>query len=103
MHRTDGRATTIDVTDLYLASYLLLNGCRLMKVECIPSGGVLSCSMTFSHISIPGLEDRFFDQSATVNLAHFRTAYNQINGHVHQAKKNYDRERRTAAREGDEA
>jgi hypothetical protein len=34
--------------------------------------------------------DTWFAKEAVVNLWAFRTAYNQINSHVHQAKKNYD-------------
>jgi hypothetical protein len=94
MYRTDGRATSLEVTDLYLASYLLLKGCRLVKVECVPTGGAVSCALTFSHPGLPAYEDAFHAQSATVNLIQFRSAYNQVNGYVHQAKKSFDRARR---------
>ena len=99
MYRADGRATEITVTDLYLASYLLMSGCPLAKVECIPTGSALSCSLFFSHQRVPDLEDAFFEQRAVVNLTQFRTAYNQVNGLVHQAKKSYEREQRRSASE----
>jgi hypothetical protein len=33
-----------------------------------------------------------------VNLHAFRSAYGQVNGYVHQAKKSFDREQRLARR-----
>ncbi|AHC14878.1 hypothetical protein [Salinispira pacifica] len=37
----------VQVTDLYQASYLLLSGCELTAIECIPTGGAVSCALSF--------------------------------------------------------
>ena len=85
---------TLSVTDLYQASYLLLNGCELTAVECIPMPGSIGCTMTFSGARLSELVDAWFDKSASANLWAFRSAYNQVNGYVHQAKKSFDLSRR---------
>lgn len=81
---------TADVTDLYQASYLLLAGCVLTGIECIPTGGVISCRLRFQGDGLQRLLDTWWDKEATVNLWDFRSAYSQINSFVHQAKKSYD-------------
>lgn len=89
---------SVDVTDLYQASYLILQGCTLKAIECIPTGGSLSCRMTFSGADVPQAQDDYFAHRAVVNLYAFRSAYNQVNSFVHQAKKSYDLSRRSDAR-----
>lgn len=83
-----------EVTDLYQASYLLVNGCELVGIECIPTGGALSCRMSFTGPALSQLTQSWWDKAAVVNLWGFRSAYNQINSYVHQAKKSYDLQRR---------
>jgi len=83
------------ITDLYQASYLLLSGCELIGIECIPTGGSISCSLRFQGKNVNALNDAWWRKDATVNLWNFRTAYSQINSFVHQAKKSYDQTRRT--------
>jgi len=92
--------TTADITDLYEAAYLILSGCTLEEVTCIPVSESLTCTMTFSGKGLPEAQDEFFARKAFVNLHAFRSAYGQVNSYVHQAKKSYDRERRMARREG---
>jgi len=87
---------SVSVTDLYQASYLLLNGCALTSVECIPMTGSIACRMTFSGSGVASLVDAWFDKSASANLWAFRAAYNQVNSYIHQAKKGYDRSRRSS-------
>jgi len=87
---------TADVTDLYQASYLLLSGCELTGIECIPTGGALSCRLRFRGPRIAELTQAWWDKTAIVKLWDFRSAYGQINSYVHQAKKSYDQ---TARRE----
>jgi hypothetical protein len=82
---------TAQVTDLYQASYLLLSGCELTAIECIPTGGAISCRMSFQGERLPELLDDWFARRAAANLYSFRTAYGQINTWVHQAKKSHDR------------
>jgi hypothetical protein len=89
---------SISVTDLYQASFLLLEGCELTGIECFPMTGSIACRMTFSGPKLPTLMDTWFEKSASANLWAFRTAYNQVNSYVHQAKKNFDRTRRGAER-----
>jgi hypothetical protein len=88
------------VTDLYQASYLLLAGCELEGIECIPTGTSLSCRMSFSGPGLEQLIQRWWDKDAEVNLWSFRAAYGQINGYVHQAKKSYNHSLRLLKREG---
>jgi hypothetical protein len=94
-------AERVDVTDLYQAAYLVVRGSRLEAVECIPVGGVLSCRMSFSGVELEAAQDEYFSKKAVVNLYAFRQAYNQVNSYIHQAKKSYDRERRSAREGGD--
>jgi hypothetical protein len=87
------------VTDLYEAAYLILSGCNLEEVTCIPVSESLSCRMVFSGPGVETAERVFQTRQAVVNLEDFRRAYGQVNSYVHQAKKAFDRERRTARRE----
>lgn len=77
------------VTDLYQASYLLLSGCELTGIECIPTAGSVSCGLSFRGEGIEELLAAWWAREAVVNLWAFRSAYNQVNSYVHQAKKSY--------------
>ena len=90
---------TASVTDLYEAAYLVLSGCTLEEVTCIPVSESLSCRMLFSGNSLEKAQDEFVAKKAVVNLHAFRSAYGQVNSYVHQAKKSFDRERRISRRE----
>jgi hypothetical protein len=81
---------TVQVTDLYQASYYLLSGCELVGIECIPTGGAVSCRLNFRGPDLANLAQRWWDKEAQVMLWDFRSAYSQINSYVHQAKKSYD-------------
>ncbi len=85
---------TTHVTDLYQASYLLMNGCELSGVECVPTGGSLSCRMSFRGPRLEECLDAWFEKAAVANLWAFRTAYTQVNSYVHQAKKHYEKAQR---------
>ena len=87
---------TAEITDLYQASYLLLNGCNLESVECIPLAGNLGCKLCFTGPNLDTLSQAWFEKKAVVNLWAFRTAYNQVNSLVHQAKKNHNHTARLA-------
>jgi hypothetical protein len=93
-------STTV-VTDLYEAAYLVLSGCVLEEVTCIPLSETLSCRLTFSGSGLMKAQDEFFSRKACVNLHAFRQAYGQVNTYVHQAKKSFDRERRMARKGND--
>lgn len=90
---------TSEITDLYEAAYLLMSGCTLEAVSCIPVSASLSCMMTFSGPGLQRAQDDFMTKQAVVNLHAFRLAYGQVNSYVHQAKKSFDRERRMARRD----
>jgi hypothetical protein len=94
----------VGVTDLYQASWLLLNGCELTGIECIPTGGSISCRLSFVGERLAELQDKYFEKKASVNLWTFRSAYNQVNSYIHQAKKSYERAKRHGdlVREGGE-
>ena len=85
---------SVSVTDMYQASFLLLGGCELTAVQCFPMTGSIACRMTFSGSRLSELMDEWFAKTANANLWAFRTAYNQVNSYVHQAKRNYDLTRR---------
>jgi hypothetical protein len=87
---------TAETADLYEAAYLIICGCSLQQVVCIPTSESLSCRMTLSGEALAKAQDEFFSKKAVVNLHAFRMAYGQVNGFVHQAKKSFDRERRLA-------
>lgn len=89
---------TTEVTDMYEAAYLLLSGCRLEAVSCIPVAASVSCTMTFSGEAIEKLQEEVYAKKACVNLHAFRLAYNTVNSHVHQAKKSYEQQQREARR-----
>lgn len=88
---------TAQITDLYQASYFFLSGCELVGIECIPTGGAMSCRISFRGERLEELTQEWWDKKAVVNLWVFRSAYSQVNGYVHQAKKSYD----LAIRRGD--
>ena len=81
----------LETTDLYHASYLLLSGCKLMEVRCIPTGGELTCLMAFTGTELHAINTTWIAQEAVANLLSFRNAYNQITTHVRQAKRNFER------------
>ena len=91
---------TADVNDLYEAAYLILSGCTLEEVTCIPVSESLSCRMIFSGSNLEKAQDEFAAKKAVVNLHAFRSAYSQVNTYVHQAKKSFARERRFARKGG---
>jgi hypothetical protein len=80
---------TAEITDLYQASYLLLSGCELTAIECIPTGKAISCRLCFKGRELHQLTQDWWDKKAVANLWSFRSAYGQINSYVHQAKKSY--------------
>ena len=100
MKKIEHPATPTVVTDLYEAAWLIMSGCTLDEVSCIPLSDSLSCRLYFSGDCIAWAKDAFRQKAATVNLHDFRQAYGQVNGYVHLAKKSFDRERR-AARKGE--
>jgi len=93
---------SVEVTDLYEAAYLILSGCKVEEVTCIPVSESLSCRMIFSGNSLEKAQDEFYAKKAVVNLHAFRSAYGQVNTYVHQAKKSFDRERRYARKGGEQ-
>jgi hypothetical protein len=90
---------SVEVTDLYEAAYLILSGCTIEEVTCIPVSESLSCRLVFSGSGLDVAQRIYNTRQAVVNLDDFRRAYGQVNGYVHQAKKAFDRERRISRRE----
>ncbi len=82
------------VTDLYQASYYLLNGCEILSVACIPTGTASSCQILLQGSNLTNLAQAWFDKKAVANLWTFRSAYTQINSHVQQAKRSFEQARR---------
>ena len=88
-----------DVTDLYEAAYLVTEGCRIEGVRCIPLSKSVGCSFTVSGEGLTSKREAFIEKRAVVNLYAFRSAYTQVSGYMVEAKKAYDRERRSRKRE----
>jgi hypothetical protein len=95
----EGAMERVGVTDLYQACWLLLKGCELTGIECIPTGGALSCRLSFAGSNLEELQEEYFQKRSCVNLWAFRSAYNQVNSYVHQAKKNYEHAKRRGSAE----
>ncbi len=89
---------TAEVTDLYEAAYLIMAGCTLEEVRCIPVSESLACRMSFRGEGLGRAQGEFWGKRAVVNLSAFRSAYGQVNSYVHEAKKSFDRERRSGRR-----
>src|SRR6266542_3440137 len=85
---------TAELTDLYQASYYLLNGCEILGVACIPAGMGTSCRIAVQGANLTALAQDWFDRKAVVNLWAFRNAYTEIHTHVQQTKRSYDVSRR---------
>jgi hypothetical protein len=85
---------TMEVSDLYQASYYLLSGCQIMGIECIPAGTGTSCRIVIRGRDLERLEQAWFEKSAVVNLWAFRTAYTEINSHIQNAKRSFQLTRR---------
>jgi hypothetical protein len=77
------------VTDLYQASFYVLNGCEITSVQCIPSGMATSCQMMVEGRDLTDLAQIWFEKRAVANLASFRQAYNHVYNLCQQAKRNY--------------
>jgi hypothetical protein len=91
---------SVDVTDAYLAAWLLMNGCALVECICRPNAGPLGCLIVFSAPRIHELEEQYFARRVQVDLWEFRVAFNRINQHVHEAKRSYPQAQCGEAAEG---
>ena len=89
-----------EVSDLYEAAYLVVEGCRVEGVRCIPLSKSLGCSLAISGEGLESGREAFGGKRATVNLYAFRSAYTQVNGLVHEAKKAWEKEQRALSRGG---
>ena len=102
MERRNYFDDVVEVMDLYLACYYVLRGCTIERVTCIPTGKSLSCSFIVkgNFDLVHEIQEEYFEKKATVNLWAFRSAYNQVNSYIHQAKRSSDRELRHEASGG---
>ena len=88
----------VEISDLYEAAWLLVEGCRVEGVRCIPLSRSVGCSFAVSGEGIGPKREAFQEKRAVVNLYAFRSAYTQVNGYLVEAKKAYDREQRACRR-----
>jgi hypothetical protein len=95
-----GSMKSVEVTDLYEAAYLLVQGGRIEGVQCIPLSSSLGCTFTIRGEGLEAEQDRYRRKEAAANLYAFRGAYTQVNGFMHEAKKAFERERRQLRRDG---
>jgi hypothetical protein len=80
---------TVEIADLYQASYLLMNGCRLEGIRCVLDAGSVTCKMSFSGSNLQPLVMSWFEKKAVVNLWAFRGAYGQICDQVMATRRAY--------------
>lgn len=95
---TTTHSDSAHITDLYEAAYLLMRGCDIDDISCISVSETLACRIGFSGRALESSREEFASKRAVVNLHAFRRSYGQVNSLVHQAKKNYDLERRRMRR-----
>ncbi len=81
---------TVEITDLYQASYYLLSGCEILGVECLKTGNTTNCRIHVRGADLAKLAEDWFNKQAVVNLWTFRNAYTEINSHVQQAKRSFE-------------
>ena len=84
----------LEVTDAYLAAWLLLNRCEVLECCYSPYAGPLGCLMVFRGLRIHELHEQYLQRGARPELWEFRAASNRINQCVHEAKQGYERARR---------
>ncbi len=84
----------VQTTDLYEASYYLLNGCFIDTIQCLPVNGKNLSQFSFEGPDLTKLQLSWFQGNAEVNLLEFRRAYSQINSFSYDAKKKWKQQRR---------
>jgi len=80
----------VRTSDLYEAAYYLERGCRLEAVEKVKlEGGRIDCVFVIEGNEEPlvFLMARWSRGNTDVNLHAFRSAYAQVSGYVHRAKR----------------
>ena len=90
---------SVEISDLYEAAWLVVEGCRVEGVRCLPLSQSVGCSFTICGEGLGGKRAAFQEKRAVVNLYAFRSAYTQVNGYLVEAKKAYEKERRAGRRE----
>ena len=91
---------SVEVSDAYLAAWLLMSGCTIVECTYRPNVGPLGCLMVFSSPRIHELEEQYFARRARVDLWEFRAASNRINECVHEAKKSSEKAVGSGAAQG---
>jgi len=80
----------VRTSDLYEAAYYLERGCRLEAVDTVKlENGKIDCVFVIEGTPEPlvWLMARWSRGQAEVNLTAFRSAYTQVSGYVHRAKR----------------
>jgi len=77
----------LEVTDAYLAAWLVLKGCEPLDCRYSPYAGPLGCLIVFCGPRIHELHEQYLKHSARAELWEFRAATNRINRCVHEAKQ----------------
>ena len=77
----------IETSDLYEASFYLVNGCALTAITAHPTGGAIRCRMTFTGAGIEALQVTYLHGHAAANLFAFRRAYAELASALGRAKK----------------
>jgi hypothetical protein len=83
---------SVEVCDAYLAAWLLLNGCTIVKCIWRPNAGPLGGLMVFTGSRVHEVVQEYFKHQARVEIWEFRGATNRITRCLHEAR---DQQRRT--------
>ncbi len=83
---------SVEVSDAYLAAWLLINGCTIVQCTWRPHAGPLGGLMVFSGSRVHELVQAYFNRNARVEVWEFRAASNRITRCLHEAR---DEQRQT--------
>jgi len=89
----------VSTSDLYEASYYLINGCTLEGVETLQLGSKTVCQMSFKGQEIYNLREVYLRGESTVNLTSFRTAYSKLLQTTYFVKKEHSKKIRGLSHE----
>ena len=83
---------SVEVSDAYLAAWLLINSCTIVQCTWRPNAGPLGGLMVFSGSRVHELVQAYFNHNARVEIWEFRDATNRITQCLHEAR---DEQRQT--------
>ena len=79
----------LSISDLYEASFYLLNGLELTDISCSYLNNKVLCQLHFTGAKATELQYLYFQGKCMVNLFEFRRTYSHLNFQIHEAKKKF--------------